>query len=78
MFNGVQIRALSRSVLKTPDLVGLFPPSSITTCMTGSTILLEDKIPLLMHCDICKPRMEPIGQNIDICFLVYGTGINNF
>ncbi|EIE89867.1 hypothetical protein RO3G_14578 [Rhizopus delemar RA 99-880] len=46
--------------------------------MTGSTILLEDKIPLLMCRDICKPRMEPIGQNIDIFFLVYGTGINNF
>ncbi|KAG0737273.1 hypothetical protein G6F29_011304 [Rhizopus arrhizus] len=55
MLYGVQIRALSRSVRKVPNLVGFLPPSSITTCMTGSTILLDDKISLLTHHDICKP-----------------------
>ncbi|KAG1138968.1 hypothetical protein G6F37_009974 [Rhizopus arrhizus] len=75
---GAKIRALSRPVLKTPDLVGFLPPSSITTSMTGSSILLEDKIPLLMQRDICKSRMKPVDQGIYVCFLVHGTGVNNF
>ena len=42
------------------------------------SIELEGKIPLLMHCDICKPRMKPVGQNIGVCFLAYRTCFNNF
>ncbi|EIE91125.1 hypothetical protein RO3G_15836 [Rhizopus delemar RA 99-880] len=78
MLNRVQISALSKPVLKTPDLVGLLPPSSINTCMTGSSILLEDKIPLLMQRDTCKPRIKPVVQSTDTCFLVYKTRINHF
>jgi hypothetical protein len=74
MLDGVQIKA----VLRASNLVGFLPSSRITNCIMGSSILLEDKIPLLMYCDICKPRMNPVGQNIGVFFLVYRTGFNNF
>ncbi|OAD68737.1 hypothetical protein PHYBLDRAFT_150330 [Phycomyces blakesleeanus NRRL 1555(-)] len=47
MLNGVEIQALSRPVVKTSDLMDIFPPPLVRPSMTAGVALLEHETPVL-------------------------------
>ncbi|GAN03323.1 hypothetical protein MAM1_0038c02776 [Mucor ambiguus] len=70
MLNWIQIRALSGPLVKVPDLMCILPPRCISTCVAGSAVFLEDKIPVISIREIHKPKEKFSGQNVHITVLV--------
>ncbi|OAD71159.1 hypothetical protein PHYBLDRAFT_66549 [Phycomyces blakesleeanus NRRL 1555(-)] len=68
MLDGVEIRALSGPVVKTSDLMAIFPPPRVRPSMTAGVVLLEHKAPVLFPRKILEPREEVLSQSVHAFF----------